>query len=322
MRQLVQLLAILIVACSVEGKVDSWSQSFDFGIRTAGSEVTHTFTFRNVSSRPLRVSHIANSCGCTVGSIEKETIGPGQDAAIRVVIKTEAKRGRLAESTMLSFEDGSTAVFYITGYIESVDLEFRDIGLVLRNGRDEYVFLLPDTSNNQLNVSGTIFNHQFFDVKSLKVSGGTEIRVRLKDSIPFGRFSETIRILTSDTDLPERQIRIAGFVETPIIVSESKVVLGVLRDDRLLKELRITPPYAFELDALRVEQISGPKIGFDLDRKNSAQLTLSLTIVPESTPNSNVYKAALAVIGSAGGYDVNIPIEVYGLYRPTGLNPL
>jgi len=65
----------------------------DFGKVTAGEKVSHTFMFKNSGDKPLVVSQVQPSCGCTVPQWSNDPIAPGKEGSIQVVFNSEGKHG-------------------------------------------------------------------------------------------------------------------------------------------------------------------------------------------------------------------------------------
>jgi hypothetical protein len=56
--------------------------TFDFGEVAYGSDVSHVFSFKNVSSAPVAVKNVGTSCGCTTPSYSKEPVMPKKSGQI------------------------------------------------------------------------------------------------------------------------------------------------------------------------------------------------------------------------------------------------
>lgn len=66
----------------------------DAGRILQGDEVTHTYTFTNTGKKPLVISDISSSCGCTVPrNYPKGKIMPGEGGDIEVTYNSDAKWG-------------------------------------------------------------------------------------------------------------------------------------------------------------------------------------------------------------------------------------
>lgn len=56
----------------------------DFGTIEQGTNVEHTFTFKNTGKAPLVITDATSSCGCTVPSYTEEPIAPGETGEMLV----------------------------------------------------------------------------------------------------------------------------------------------------------------------------------------------------------------------------------------------
>ncbi|MEM6632564.1 MAG: DUF1573 domain-containing protein [Bacteroidota bacterium] len=71
-----------------------WSaESFDFGEIQQGDTVSHTFTFKNLGTQPLRISNIKPSCGCTAPNWTKALVPPGEEGFVEVIFNSTGKSG-------------------------------------------------------------------------------------------------------------------------------------------------------------------------------------------------------------------------------------
>ena len=64
---------------------------YNFGSVTEGSVVKHTFKFRNTGNKPLLISDIMTTCGCTVPTWNKSPIQPGGTDVVSVSFNTDGK---------------------------------------------------------------------------------------------------------------------------------------------------------------------------------------------------------------------------------------
>ena len=55
---------------------------WDFGEVEYSSDVSHVFTFKNVSKNPVAISNVATSCGCTTPQYSKEPVAPSANGTV------------------------------------------------------------------------------------------------------------------------------------------------------------------------------------------------------------------------------------------------
>jgi hypothetical protein len=66
---------------------------FDFGTIKEGDVVSFSYRFKNTGDKPLEVTNVMASCGCTVPEKPEEPIEPGQIGFIKVKFNSDRKPG-------------------------------------------------------------------------------------------------------------------------------------------------------------------------------------------------------------------------------------
>lgn len=66
---------------------------YEFGEINQGDKVNHTFKFTNTGKKPLVLSNVTTTCGCTAPDWPKEPIAPGKEGEIKVVFNSAGKLG-------------------------------------------------------------------------------------------------------------------------------------------------------------------------------------------------------------------------------------
>ncbi len=80
---------------SLDGPYIAFSESaFDFGEITQGDKVEHVFQFENTGNKPLIISNVQTTCGCTAPQWPRTDIKPGEKGELKVVFNSRGKRGR------------------------------------------------------------------------------------------------------------------------------------------------------------------------------------------------------------------------------------
>jgi len=65
----------------------------DFGKIEEGKNLEVSFRFKNVGDKPLVISNVTASCGCTVPETPKEPFAPGQTGVIKASFNSTGKQG-------------------------------------------------------------------------------------------------------------------------------------------------------------------------------------------------------------------------------------
>lgn len=74
----------------------------DFGKIGEGTVATHTFKFKNTGDKPLKLTRVKASCGCTTPKWSKDEVAPGAEGFIDVSFNTRGKRGMQNKTVTVS----------------------------------------------------------------------------------------------------------------------------------------------------------------------------------------------------------------------------
>ena len=70
----------------------------NFGKVTDGEKAVITFHFKNTGTKPLIISNVQASCGCTVPSKPEEPIAPGAEGKITAEFNSEGRVGKASKN--------------------------------------------------------------------------------------------------------------------------------------------------------------------------------------------------------------------------------
>ena len=95
--------------------------TFDYGNVKAGSDGQRFFTVKNTGDKPLIISEVKPSCGCTTPEWSKDPILPGKSTQIKVGYNTGIK-GAFNKLIEVYSNDpqNSRPVLYIKGNVEDI----------------------------------------------------------------------------------------------------------------------------------------------------------------------------------------------------------
>jgi hypothetical protein len=95
--------------------------NFNFGEVAYGSDVSHVFTFKNISNTPVAVKNVATSCGCTTPSYSKEPVMPKKSG--QITAKYDSTRpGPFTKTLTVSLND-EEIILTISGTIKQMQNE-------------------------------------------------------------------------------------------------------------------------------------------------------------------------------------------------------
>ena len=115
MKRIILIINLLVVAC-----LTGWSQAqisfdkkvHDFGTVLWKNPVTATFTITNSGNKPLVISNVTTSCGCTIADWTKTPIAPGKTGVVSSTFDAKAL-GRFQKSVGI-YSNASTRPIYLS----------------------------------------------------------------------------------------------------------------------------------------------------------------------------------------------------------------
>lgn len=99
---------------NLDSKISFSAEEHDFGQKPTGTPVSHKFEFTNIGNKPLVLTAVKASCGCTSPSWSKEPIMPGQKGTVEAQYNM-AREGKFRKSVTVQTADGESIVLYISG---------------------------------------------------------------------------------------------------------------------------------------------------------------------------------------------------------------
>ena len=92
---------------------------FDFGTIKEGDVVSLSYRFKNTGDKPLEVTDVMASCGCTVPEKPQEPIKPGEIGFIKVKFNSDRKPGQAHKTvTVVSNANPEFPTLLLKGTVE------------------------------------------------------------------------------------------------------------------------------------------------------------------------------------------------------------
>lgn len=67
--------------------------SHDFGTIPATEPVSHVFTVKNTGGKPLNITRVQTSCGCTAAVLDHQFLQPGEETRLKVQFDPRGRNG-------------------------------------------------------------------------------------------------------------------------------------------------------------------------------------------------------------------------------------
>jgi len=92
---------------------------FSYGIIPINSKVHHYYVFTNTGTKPLTISNVAPSCGCTVPKYPTKPILPGESDSIMLEFNSENFSGEIHKSATLTANIKEPIILKFSGNIQN-----------------------------------------------------------------------------------------------------------------------------------------------------------------------------------------------------------
>ena len=87
---------------------------FDFGAMAPGTEGEHEFIIKNIGEENLELEIGAATCKCTLGSLDKPSIAPGESTSVKLEWKVQSEKNTFSQSAELRTNDPSRPAIKLT----------------------------------------------------------------------------------------------------------------------------------------------------------------------------------------------------------------
>jgi hypothetical protein len=291
------LLALVLCGCSQRRQGPcaelAGPDRVDFGKYPAGEKRIAEFGIRNAGNRALDIVSIKKTCGCAFVTCSRKSLGPGEEAFIRVLIMPDSIFGEYDKPTFVETTDPVRRVIplHVSGNaVPLVDVKpsaYLYFGRINTNEEWRQTFALNATSNGvQLGMPETKSDLPLnVDLKPhAGVEGRSELSVVLPPVTNACDFACTIRIpIVTPSNHPPVEIGIAGKIGSELVALPG--IFRVSRSELEIKRqftLRVVGKDAKDVD---VAMLQFPKCtGLDFSTgpvsgKNSVTVEMSVAAV-------------------------------------------
>jgi hypothetical protein len=196
----------------------------DFGVVPRGQQLTHYFRIVNPTSRPLHISNVRVSCGCTSARALEATVMPGRETAVYAVMDSRRFVGSKAVTIYVTFDQP----------------RFEELRTVVQAFSREDLIFGPDALNfgkvkqgevKSTSMTITIYNGavQVLDAKSdtnfiqptikeVRRTGGEatyQVEAKVRPDTPAGVWFTDIWVTTNNPGYAKLRVPVTVEVEAP-----------------------------------------------------------------------------------------------------------
>lgn len=224
--------------------------TLDLGVGTPGEKLTRDCVLRNTGTTPLKVVRLKGSCSCTVPSIEKDTIGPGETVTMTVAL----------DPGWLPIKQHKMVNVFIEGFSRPAVLQvLGEVSFAVRAEKPVQKLPLADPATSFWIESIDHTPFRVLEVNGKKTDGkgnpvtSTEASERHDIAYAFG--DETIpNYLVIETDHPEGAILVVRMDHPTVMRRDAELRKGWRTERSFVNVGRLQPGETAEFEV----PVSGP----------------------------------------------------------------
>jgi hypothetical protein len=209
---------------------------YDFGVRENADSVEHAFTLVNDGDEPLKILDVRTNCGCTVATLDKREVAPGQSMLVRATLHLQGRHGPQLKTVLLATNDPENAQVLLTFKGEAIETIEVQPNYISFGSLDDAAEGAEADLRLTFRRPGITVEKIFFtdDTGAFKVtekagaSADPDVRtftVMLKQDLPPGGYRDTLVFTTNYEHRPRLQIDLFARIRDSIELVPKSIVL-------------------------------------------------------------------------------------------------
>lgn len=159
---------------------------YDFGKIYNGETAEHVFVIHNRGGSPLEIKNVRSTCGCTVTTIGKRTLGPQESTELKAVFNSKRYRGEVIKNIYVYSNDPENPIQKLSVRADvTVDLEVKPSIVYLaglkageRVERDVLIKNLTDSTVKIKEIASTVSSINL-ELSKMNIEPGDSANLKL-----------------------------------------------------------------------------------------------------------------------------------------------
>lgn len=284
LRNAVVGLALVLAACSASS-AQEWAQkmfsttSHDFGTVARDSKTEFRFPVKNLYMEDVHIASVRSSCGCTIASIETDSLKTHEQGAILAQLNTKKFSGQRGATLTVTIDRPYHAevLLHVRGYIRG-DVVFNpgsvQVGQLSQGKAADYKVSVNYAGRSDWQVVQVVSANPHLTGKVVETrrAGGYvsyELDVHLDEHAPAGYLKDQILLVTNDANGTQVPLAVEGVIQPDVVVSPASLFMGVVQPGgKVTKQLVVRGKQPFRILSV---QIDGEYFQVDTADKDAAK---------------------------------------------------
>jgi len=237
----------------------------DFGTVARGSEQKFRFEITNLYKEDVVIDSVRASCGCTIPSIEKQTIKSLESGAILATYNTKSFVGSRGATVTVTISKPFFAEvqLQIDGFIRG-DVVFVpgkiELGNIKHGATVTQEVTVKYAGRSSWKITDVQCDKDYYEVEIIDrslVANQVHYRllIRLKPEAPVGYIKDDLVLITDDADKGKLKLAVTGNVMPPVTVSPASMVLGTVPPGaQVIKRMVVKADQPFKITGVTADQ--------------------------------------------------------------------
>ncbi|MEQ8821152.1 MAG: DUF1573 domain-containing protein [Sumerlaeia bacterium] len=321
------------------------TQTVNFGTIDEGAEAKVEFPFVNTSDKPIKITDLRTSCGCTAGNKDEligRTFQPGEGDAVRATFNSRGRSGaqRKTITLMTDYERQPTVALNLAGdVVRKVELSDRTVNfgdVDANEGATQTIYLYdfePDVEVKILNVSispdnipveTSVGEPEEYTEEGGRTGTRTPVTLTVPENSTAKRLAGNLTLRTDYADYPMFSALITGQISGDVEIIQNTLWFGVVSPGDSKTQaltMKVRPGKTFELTGYELtnttfgtsqEVVDAEKIGFGLELVGEDTPTPRLRASVTAPDEIGAYRGTLVVKGNAAGaaQELTVPFSM------------
>ena len=208
---------------------------YHFGAKNNAETITHTFVLENKGKVNVQIKQVVATCGCTTTKLEKKIVQPGEKISLKMSVALKSLLGDVNKTVIVRL-DTPDKQFIVLRLIGKSFLEIDTIPNIITflGVKDDHKYertleIRSFKKNMNFSIKSVISKTKNMKVLAEIGKSKAKHKIKIKIYLPLGakNFSSSIRIATSNPNVPYIDVMVYVKIKSDVEISPSELKLKI-----------------------------------------------------------------------------------------------
>jgi hypothetical protein len=301
--------------------------AYNFGVVNQGEVVKKEFVLKNTGDQSLRIDRIVPACGCTVSTLEKNELAPGDQTSIQVALDTSGFSGAKIKTVRIYSNDPDqiTKLISLRGDIQPeviVDPPRLNFGQIVNDNKassgDSQTINIKIRGDSNASLGKVLTRSRWLKVNVTKDTEKEKvIEVKLDSNVKVGEFRDRIVVEVKNSKQSTVNVPVYASIVPTIQIKPSIISFGIVQGkEPLTREVRVGSrgKSKITIDTVKLDH---PALTANIVKADNTKGDAKIKITIDPSMVKKDLKSVVKVeITEQGGVQSEVPIAVTAVLPP------